>query len=82
MAKKNKDKKSKKTEEVATNEEINTEVIVQPKISKLEQMKKDVKRFEALKKKIAVAKRNAISANQKLEKLLKEEEELELKYSL
>ena len=76
MSKKNKKNK------IAVVENAEADIIVQKKIDMLTQMKRDISKLERLSKNISIAKKNALSANAKLEKLLQQKKEIEDKYNL
>ncbi|MEA3296192.1 MAG: hypothetical protein U9Q27_03590 [Patescibacteria group bacterium] len=82
MGKKNKNEEIQTEENEVENEEIKTEVIVQKKTDKITEMKRDIQKLERLTKSIAAAKKTALSANAKLEKLLQNKKDLESKYNL
>ncbi|MEA3296188.1 MAG: hypothetical protein U9Q27_03570 [Patescibacteria group bacterium] len=82
MGKKNKNEEIQTEENEVENEEIKTEVIVPAKIDKITEMKRDIQKLERLTKSISLAKKTALSANAKLERLLQYKKDLESKYNL
>ena len=74
----NEEKKKKKNK----NKDLDTQIIVPEKIDTLTQMKRDIGKLERLTKSEVIAKRNAISANKKLEKILIAKKEIMDKYNL
>lgn len=73
------EKKKKKNK---NKEKLDTQIIVPEKIDTLTQMKRDIGKLERLTKNEVIAKRNAISANKKLENILIAKKEIMDKYNL
>jgi len=79
---KKKKKKKKEKKNLKETEKLEVTVIDNKKVDALTQMKRDIKKLETLTKNISVAKRNALNANAKLEKLLQAKRDIEIKYNL